>query len=225
MARLTASDMITLVRLGISETSETLSDTQLLRLINQSYLELAGSIDHRELDTSTTITTADGTAEYTLSASDVLRITNITDTTNGIRQREISAYQYDQYTQSETPGGAPVYYYYSGSSGQFKQLTFYPTPDGVYSLTVRYQKKPADLVATPVASATSAVIHELWDDSIVHRAISRAWMLLGDSGKAGQWRQMAQANDQIAAIATRQSSVIPIRPGSRMAQAFRNAKV
>ena len=223
MARMTASDMITLVRLGISETSETLSDTQILRLLNQSYLELAGSIDHRELDASTSITTSASTAEYTLSASDVLRITNITDTTNGIRQREISAYQYDQYTQSETPTGAPVYYFYSGSSGQYKQLTFYPTPDGTYTLAVRYQKKPAELVTTP--SATSPIIHELWDDSIVHRAVSRAWMLLGDTGKAGQWRDMAKANDQIAAMATRQSSVVPIRPGSRMAEAIRNAKV
>ena len=62
MARMTASDMITLVRLGISETSETLSDTQILRLLNQSYLELAGSIDHRELDASTSITTTANTA-------------------------------------------------------------------------------------------------------------------------------------------------------------------
>ena len=42
MARLTADDMIDIVRdcLG-GETTETISDTRILRYINQSYLELS----------------------------------------------------------------------------------------------------------------------------------------------------------------------------------------
>lgn len=224
MARLTASDMITLVRLAISETSETLSDNQILRFINQSYHEICGSMEHPELDASTTVSASSGTAEYELSVSDILHIKNVTDTTSGIRLREISTYLYDQYTQGGTDTGTPAYYTFTGvGSNNRMQLTFYPTPDATLTITIRYQKRPSELVTSP--SATSPIINEAWDDSIIYRAVSRAWMMLGDSGKAAEFRQMAQSNDYVARRVSRYASVVPIRPGSRVGMAVRNAKV
>lgn len=216
--------MITQVRLAISETSETMSDAQILRLINQSYLELAAALRHVELDASTTLTMVDGTAEYELSVSDVLQIENVTHTTEGVRLQEISTYQYDVYTQGEDAEGTPAYYVFTGvGSNNRMQITFFPTPDAAGTVTIRYRKKPTELVTSP--SATSAIINEIWDDSIVYRAISRAWMLLGDSSRAAEFRQMAQSNDAVARRMSTYASVVPIRPGSRIGVAVRNAKV
>jgi hypothetical protein len=217
--------MITQVRLAISETSETMSDAQILRLINQSYLELAAALRHAELDESTTVTLVDGTAEYDLEESDILHIENVTHTTEGVRLQEISTYQYDVYTQSEDAEGTPAYYFLSGwnATTSYPQITFFPTPDAAGTVTIRYRKKPTELVTTP--SATSAIINEIWDDSIVYRAISRAWMLLGDSSRAAEFRQMAQSNDAVARRMSTYASVVPIRPGSRIGVAVRNAKV
>ena len=56
MARLTASDMIDMVRDALGgETSETISDTRILRFINQSYLELASRWHFEQLGTAPTI--------------------------------------------------------------------------------------------------------------------------------------------------------------------------
>lgn len=223
MARLTASDMVDMVRDSLGgETSETISDTRILRYINQSYLELASLYQFDQLSSSTTITTASGTSEYELSVSSVLRITNIVDDTNNFKLRPMSEDQYYNFTQGNSSSGAPVYWYIDGvGSNSRYNIALYPTPAGTYTLNVYYTKAPTELVTSP--AATSAVIPEPWDDSIIYRAVARGWMMLGDMEAAEKWRQIAGQNDRSAFRSAYHPTQIIERTSSPVGMALKNA--
>ena len=222
MARLTATDMVDMVRDSLGgETSETLSATRILRFINQSYLELASLYQFDQLSSSTTLTTTSGTSEYELSVSNVLRITNIVDDTNNFKLRPMSEDQYHNFTQGNSTSGAPVYWYIDGvGSNNRYNVALYPTPAGTYTLNVYYTKSPAELVLSP--TATSAIIPEPWDDSIIYRAVARGWMMLGDIEAANKWRQTARQNDQSAFKSTYHPSQLIDRTSSPIGMALKN---
>ena len=220
MARMTAQDLVSFARLGVAETSETLSDAQLLRLINQSYLELCGAVDFPELEAYTALTMVASTAEYAVTVSDILYINDVVDSTNSVQLLEINLWQHNQYSQSSSTSGNPVYWHLSGVSATgFKQLTFFPTPSAAATVNVYYRKQPADLLLTP--AATSSVLSPAWDDSILHRAVSRAWRLLGDMTKSKQWMEAARENDMIAVKNSQYPSRVPTRSGSIVGAAGR----
>lgn len=222
MARLTASDMIAMVRdcLG-GETSETISDTRILRYINQSYLELASEYAFPQLSTSTTITTESGTAAYELSVSNLLRFTDIVNSTVPLTLRTMSEDQYHDFTQGSSSSGTPVYWFVSGvGSNDRYEITFWPTPAAAYTMNVYYIQAPDELVTSP--AATSAVVPEPWDDSILHRAVSRGWRMLGDLEVAGKWLALARNNDRAAKKSTYQASQIVISPGSVIGRALQD---
>ena len=222
MARLTAQDMVEMVRDSLGgETSETISDTRILRFINQSYLELCSQYGFDQIDTDTSITTAASTAEYELSVSDVMEITNVVDTTNTFALLTMSEDQYHDYTQGGSTTGTPYSWYIDGvGSNNRWNIKFWPTPAGIYTIKVYYKKVPAELVLSP--AATSAIIPEAWDDSIIYRAVARGWMMLGDPDAAGKWRQTARANDQSAYKTAYHPSQLPERVTSRVARALRD---
>jgi hypothetical protein len=223
MARLTAEDMVDMVRDSLGgETSETLSDTRVLRYINQSYLELCSQYQFDQLSTSTTVTTTSGTAEYELSVSNVMQIIKVVDDTNNFMLYTMNESQYHQFTQGNTTSGAPVYWFIDGvGSNDRYNMKLYPTPNATLSLIVYYTQSPDELVLSP--TATSPVIPEPWDDSIVYRAVSRGWMMLGDPDTAIKWRQMAKANDQSAYRSTYHPTQLIDRPRSIVGMALRNA--
>jgi len=222
MARLTASDMIDMVRDSLGgETSETLSDTRILRFINQSYLEIASRIRFDQLSTSTTITTSSGTATYELSVSNVLTFTDLVDDTNNLKMYPMAEWQYHKFTQGGTTSGTPIYWFVDGvGSNNRYQLTMYPTPAGTYTINVYYTQSPDELVTSP--AATSAVIPEPWDDSIIHRAVSRGWRMLGDLEAAATWLKLAEQNDRAALRSTYNASYIMARPGSVIGRALQD---
>ena len=222
MARLTASDMIDMVRdcLG-GETTETLSDTRILRYLNQSYLEVASEFAPPQLSTSTTITTASGTAAYELSVSNLLQFNDIVDGTNNVKLYTMNENQYHKFTQGGTTSGTPIYWYVSGvGSNDRYELTFFPTPAGTYTLTVHYNQAPDELVTSP--AATSMVIPEPWDDSVIHRAVSRGWRMLGDLEAAQKWLSLGRISDKAALKSTYQPSYIITRPGSYVGRALQD---
>jgi hypothetical protein len=224
MARLTASDMIDIVRdcLG-GETTETLSDARILRYINESYLELAAEHGFPQLQSSTTLTTASGTASYEVTVTDISRYDDLEDDTNNLLLYRMSEWQYRKFTQgnASSQSGTPVYWFVDGvGSNSRDQITFWPTPAGIYTINVYYQKVPAELVTTP--TATSAVIRQAWDDSIMHRAVSRGWRQLGDLEAAGKWLSLAKANDRAAKKVSHEPSHIQTRPGSVIGRALRD---
>ena len=115
MARLTASDMVDIVRDSLGgETSETLSDTRILRFINQSYLELASQYQFDQLGTSTSVTTTSGTTTYELSVSNVLNITKVVDDTNDTMLYTMNEEQYHRFVQGSSVTGTPSYWFIDG---------------------------------------------------------------------------------------------------------------
>jgi hypothetical protein len=224
MARLTASDMIDMVRdcLG-GETSETISDTRILRYINQSYLELASRNHFDQLSASSTITTASGTATYELSVSNVLNINDLEDDTNNIKLHPMNEDQYRKFTQGNASSitGTPVYWFIDGvGSNNRYNITFFPTPAGTYTINVYYTQSPDELVTSP--AATSPVIPEPWDDSIIHRAVSRGWRMLNELETAGSWLSLARQNDRAALKSTYHPSYIAVKPGSKIGRALQD---
>ena len=225
MARLTASDMIDMVRdcLG-GETTETISDTRILRYINQSYLELASRNQYDQLSTSSTITTTSGTATYELSVSNVMKINDLEDDTNNLKLHTMNEDQYRKFTQgsADSTTGTPVYWFIDGVGDNSRyNITLWPTPAGEYTINVYYTQSPDELVTSP--AATSPVIPEPWDDSIIYRAVSRGWAMLGDVEAAGAWRALASQNDRAALKSTHHPSYIATRSESVIGRALRDA--
>ena len=225
MARMTASDMVDEIRLSLGgETTETISDNQILRWINRAYTTLAAAYDFTELETPATITTSSGTAEYPCpsdSADDILRVISMTDATNGATLYPWSRWQYDLATQGSTSNttGTPVYWFESGVGDNdevtpqtVKQFTFFPTPAGTYTITVVYKKKPTELVLTP--SPTSAVLREPWDHVIILLAIESGWRALGDTDKAYKAKLSAGDASGIAERSSFTASHVPMWGGS-----------
>jgi hypothetical protein len=228
---MTASDMVTEIRLWLGgETSETISDNQILRWINRSYIELASAYKFDELETSTSVSTTSGTAEYAIpstGADDILKVISMTDDTNNVTMFPTSRWQYDRWVSGDATNqtGTPIYWINSGVGDNsdspaktVKQFTFYPTPDGTYTINVIYLKKPTELVLSP--SATSAVIREPWDDVILQRAVSRGWRGLGDDDKAYKALQAARDSEKAAVQSSFTASYVPFRPGSVVGRAL-----
>lgn len=224
MARLTADDMIDIVRDNLAgETSETLSDTRILRYINQAYMEVCADERPPQLMTSSTITTTSGTASYEVSVSDVLRYDDLEDDTNNLLLYRMSDWQYRKFVQGNASSitGTPIYWYIDGvGSNDRDQIVFYPTPAGTYTINVYYIKRPSELVTSP--TATSPILREPWDEVIINLATSRGWAQLGDEDRAIKWRGMARPLIAVAKKTTNEPSHIRVTPGSRIARALRN---
>lgn len=224
MARMTAEDIVAEVRLHLSgETTETLSNNQILRWVNRSYIDLASAYEFNELETATSITTSSGTAEYACTVTDMLNVTSLIDATNKIQLYPWNRWQYDRSTQgnSATITGTPIYWFISGVAGSDnnRQFTLYPTPAGTYTINIIYQKKPTELVLEP--SATSSALPEPWDDVLVLLAASRGWRALGDDDKSYKAKLSANDESKIAEQSSFTSSYVPMRPGSIVGGALR----
>jgi len=222
MARMTADDFVTLARSALGgETTEALSDAHLLRFVNQAYFEICSRYPFPELSTSTTVTTTSGTATYETTATDIMQVTEVIDSTNYTTLYPISEGKYHEYTQGDTSStGTPVWWFIDGvGSNSRKNFTLLPTPDGTYTITISYDKMPSELVLSP--TATSPIIPEVWDDSILARTLYRGWRHLGDMEKAMVQLQLAKDNDSANVKRSIYSSYEPWDSYSPLGRALR----
>jgi hypothetical protein len=215
MARRTATDFINEVRDNAGgETSETLSDARILRFVNEEYKTLCAAWAPQQIKDAETVTTTSGTAAYELAEADILQIEDVFDTTNGLYLRPISEYQYNTWVQGDPAGctGTPINWFVSGvgANGRF-EITFYPTPDGTYSITVGYYEF-TELVTSP--TATSPVTPIQLDDAIVDRASSRALKQAGNHDSA--YKFLLSANEIEAKVrkSIHPTSYLPIKSRS-----------
>ena len=231
MSRMTAQDIVSEVRLHLGgETSETLSDNQILRWVNRSYIDLASAYKFDELEDSMTITTSSGTAEYAAPSTgndEVFKVISVTDDTNDLTLQPWNRRQYDLAVQgsASTVTGQPVFWFVSGVGDNtddpaktVKQYTFYPTPAGTYTINVIYRKKPTELVLTP--SATSSVLLEPWDEVLVLLAVSRGWRALGDEEKSYKAKLGANDASKIAERSSFTASSVPLQFSSAVGRAL-----
>ena len=223
---MTALDLVTELRLHLGgETTETLSDSQLLRWLNRAYLELASNYNFSELDTSVTLTVNAGDSEPEINtATNILEILSITDTTNKQLLYPWSRWQYDKSVQGNAANitGVASYWFKSGvdTATGYTQLTLYPTPAASTIMTVVYRKVPAELVLTPLADVTSSVLLPQWDDTMLLMAVSKGWRALGDDDKGYKAQLGANNSAKIAEKSTFVASYVPFTPSSIMGRAL-----
>lgn len=198
MARLTAQDMVSIIRdICGGETSETLTDTRILRFINEAYLSLVSKYCHDQLSTSTTISTSSGTATYELSVSDVVEFTDLVNDTKNFKLYPMSEMEYHRFTQGDAQSGDPVFWYIDGVGDNDRyQIRLWPTPISSDTIYVYYTKLE-ELVLDP--TPTSAVVPRVWDKVIYLYAAASVWEMLGDDDKADRFLQMAARNEGLAA--------------------------
>lgn len=193
MARLTGSDLTTMVQEGLGGPPTELVPTALvLRWLNMEQAKWSTRYDIPQLMTSTTVTTSNGTAEYELTVTDVNRWENFVDTTNKLYLRMISHDDYHIWTQSGVPTGKPTHWHVSShnTTTNADKVTFYPTPQGTYSIVGAYHKIPDAFAATTVSS-----FPESWDEVFLYGAIARGWAHLGQEDKTRS--ALAIRNDAI----------------------------
>ena len=221
MARLTADDMIDIVRDYCGgETSDTLSDTRRLRFLNEAALNLVSKYTFDQLSTSTSITTVSGTATYELSVSDVVEFTDVVNDTQNFKLYPMSEEQYHAYTQGDAQSGPSNYWYVDGvGSSDRYQLRFWPTPNSADTVNVYYTKLE-ELVTSP--TATSLVIPRVWDKVVYLYAAAAAWDMLGDYKAAEAITKMAARNEAQAARTVKVPSWIPKGLGSPVGTAMKN---
>jgi hypothetical protein len=220
MARRTADDFIAEVRdCAGGETDETISDARILRWVNEEYKILCAKYLFPQLVNSETVTTVSGTGTYELAEADILEVHEVTDSTNGVYMRPIDSYLYSRWTASGTTPGNPVRWLVEGvgSNGRF-QLKFFPTPDGIYSLTVSYYEF-TPLVTTP--TATSTVIPQQFDPVIVNRAAAQALRSIGNHDSGYRFLLGAkEMEEQIHKTAVSPTSYTPVHPRSIIGRAL-----
>lgn len=123
-----------------------------------------------ELETSASATTTAGT-DYVALPSDALILYTIHDNTNDNKLGGIKFREYVDKTGRATSASRskPLYWLRYGS-----QIKLYPTPDGAYSLTVYYRKRPTALSLDGDVTAIGAE----WDEAILKLAVIQSMMRL-----------------------------------------------
>lgn len=182
--------------------------------INAAYKQLAMSFRFYELEnTSTSTTTVSGTASYAVPTG-CRQTISIVDTTNKNKLEPRDIAWYEQQDTSTDVTGAPEYYVRYGSN-----YLLWPTPDGAYSLRIRYTALP-DTITTgeePVYSVE-------WHRVLVFLAASSLCFRFGLDSKGmnlknealGMISALQEDQVQDARMRTSQVSFERTRPSGRL---------
>lgn len=178
MAGVTAITTEILARLG----NRTGMDARVLTWLNDGYFELLLSprFPFFELDTSTTLTTVASTRTVSLSGvTDLWFILTVRDTTNIRRLRKADVREFDEIAHTT---GFPTRYARYGTD-----LELDPTPDGAYSLQVRYRKRAAELT-----TGGSHLLGREWDEVLIALGVLKGREALEQTEQAAGQRQLLE---------------------------------
>lgn len=177
-----------------------ISDARLTKRINDAYREVVTRYRHPENETTETITTVAGTATDAVPAAywytEAMR-----DETNDrvLKFRPINWIL----AQDRDTRGQPRYWSLWGSN-----FIFYPTPDGVYSITHYYKIEPTALSA----GGDSTIVLDAWDEIIEWGATWRAHQFLGEQDKMiharNIWRTLVNNMPETKTLNSEQSSQV-----------------
>jgi hypothetical protein len=146
------------------------------RFLNEAQRRIARRARVPQLENSQTITTVGGSSDVALSDSGV-RINSLRNTTDRAPLEAASIEEIDDLPASS---GKPSLYAING-----RTITFYPTPDGAYSLSARFQGRPTDLVE----DADVPQIGDDYADLLVTYARARLFRLEDDFEMARLYMQ------------------------------------
>lgn len=174
MARKTALDIVNLVRIGMSSPStDEWSDDEILSLVNLKQTEIVATHMPETIEVTTSLAvTQGGGATYEVGVDDCMYVTQVHNTTDGIRMRPSNRDDNLRLTQGVSAiYGPPTEYFIHGrGANSQKQITTFPVPNGNKTLTIYYNKIPDDLVLLP--TPTVSEISEEWDLTLIDMTIS-----------------------------------------------------
>lgn len=168
------ADLRTKLRKATGTDSADLPDIDADLLLNQAYWELLDKFPFREKEVRGTFETIVGTRSYNApSPFEALRHLAIRDLNSPqhtpLDQMGLDVYE-QQYNEEESSRGKPTHYVREGC-----QIVLFPTPDDIYTITIRYLTVLADLSTTQNPN-----IPQSWHEIILLGGIWREFVELGD---------------------------------------------
>ena len=162
----------------VTTASETTYSALIGKFINDAKRQIEDAFAWNVLGQTLTVTTASGTASYSLTGSgQKFQVTNVLNTTSNITMRNISTADMNR-KQNFTPtvNTVPTEFAFDGVDGSYDtKVTVYPKPDGVYTLKF--------FMTIPQATLSSDNTVVLVPDVlIVQNAYARALVERGEDG-------------------------------------------
>ena len=154
--------------------------TRLTRMINFGYIELASTVDFKDLFTFETISTVADDKDYT-HATDMLSVRSVVDSTNTTNILRISIENYLSLDPATT--GKPEKWARAGGL-----LYLWPVPDAIYSIVIGYNKEPTRLSA----DTDKTVLPGAYDQAVVLLAAKASALISGDADRAGMFLDAAR---------------------------------
>lgn len=144
--------------------------------INDAYYEIlmAPRFAFYELDKQATAVTTTSLRAYTLP-TDLWFILSVRDTTNN---RKIRRSHWNIYDKRAATEGIPSTYARFGST-----IELDPTPDGAYTLIIRYRYRPSEL-----SSGVSPIVGREWDELLTVLSVIKGFEALEQPEKAVMYR-------------------------------------
>lgn len=149
--------------------------------LNEAQRHIARALNLPQLEKTFAPTIVAGTAEYVLPA-DFMRLSYAFNNTSGNEYR-LDPLTYEEFQNLDTSSrGQPEAFYIVYNTG-VATLGYFPTPDKVYTMGVRYWAVPTAMSAGGDLSGFSAD----WDDVLKAYAISEAYFAEDDANMGALW--------------------------------------
>jgi hypothetical protein len=162
----------------VTTVSETTYSALIGKFVNDAKRQIEDAFAWNVLGQTLTVTTASGTASYSLTgAGQKFQVTNVLNTTSNITMRNISTADMNRKQNFQpTVNTVPTEFAFDGVDGSYDtKVTVYPKPDGVYTLKF--------FMTIPQATLSSDNTVVLVPDVlIVQNAYARALVERGEDG-------------------------------------------
>jgi hypothetical protein len=173
--------------LGNDFSASTFPGSRVGQYLNEAVTRVARRAHIPSLETTQSISTVNGTNTYALAADDV-RILSVSNTTDRDPLEEVDIDEIDDYATST---GKPALFALSANS-----LVFFPTPDAVYPLQVRYLKSTTFVNGSDTTTAVG--YPDAYADLLV--LFARGRMLRAEDDFDGASQFMAQFENDLRAL-------------------------
>lgn len=183
MARLSSLDKIGLVRSGMGDPATgDVPNSELAQFLWLAEMDIACDKDFPELRETEDLTTESGTADYEMTAEDILMILKpANDLTSGLPLTRMDD-EWDREVGIYLGDGSPFYYFEQGvgTNGR-KNIRLRPTPTDVRTIRIPYVKIPT---APDHEEANFSDLPQSFDLSVVSRAIEIGLQLTNERAEA-----------------------------------------
>ena len=146
------------------------------RWVNDSKRQVENAWPWDALATTKTLTTTPGTATYVVTGSGRKQRDVTVNHVNNNRLANVPArWIEDQQQLTTVQTGQPCYYAWDGTDGTDNKMTFYPTPDGAYTIKV-------NMIVPQVDLSADADVITIVPDAVIAGAYARAIAERGEDG-------------------------------------------